>query len=626
MPALVDFETIPQLFNRLASYYEGRDRTFLRYKEDDTWKTHSWEAVRRQVRQVAGYLHRAGVRKGDRVAILSENRPEWLITDLATQLLGGVNVSIYTTLPADQAAYILQNSGARQLILSRPLQQRKAFDCFDDCPDLEGVVTTSAPEKNPPWLTTWDEALNEGGAYWDEHEDDLALLAGQVEPDDLCALIYTSGTTGQPKGVMLTHRNLCSNAKAAHRRVHITDEDHHLSFLPLCHSFEHTTGYIAVMAAGATISFAESIEAISKNLPEVQPTLMISVPRLFEKMYNIVTKQIEEGSALQKRIFDWAVQTGRRAAEAKKGDGAVPWTLQAQNALAQRLVFSKLHEKLGGNLNLAVSGGAALPKQIGQFFEAAGVPVAEGYGLTETAPVLAVNPPDAPRYGTVGAILSGVTVAIRRLDDDAIAGQLSGDDHPSDLTTDEGEILVKGPNVMQGYWQDEEATRRAFDDDGWFRTGDVGRFEDGYLAITDRLGHMIVSRGGKNIYPGPIEDAFKSVPDISQILVVGEGRSFLTALIVPDLEALREHADEQGWTYDSDEELLARPEVQGRFEDPIREYGRDAAPHERIRNFALLAEPFTVENGLLTPTMKPRRRRIEERYADRIDEMYAAYA
>ncbi len=629
MPALVDFETIPQLFNRLIDRYDGEQQPALSYKDRATkqWTDITWEGLRDYVQALAGYLHKQGVRTGDRVAILSENRPEWAITDLATQILGAINVSVYTSLPAGKVGYIVEDSGARMLILSVPIQRKKAEAFFDECPQLEEVIVMSdLPDDAPGYMTDWDEALEEGATYWTKHAEALASLAPAVEPSDPSALIYTSGTTGKPKGVVLTHENFTTNAKAALNCVPFGPEDHHLSFLPLCHSFERTAGYTAVLAAGAKITYAESIEAVSQNLMEVSPTVMISVPRLFEKVYNIVTKQASEGSAIKQKVFEWAVQTGKKTVQARQNGSPGP-LLKVQQKLAHQLVFSKLHEKLGGNLKFAVSGGAALPKEIGLFFQAAGIKIIEGYGLTETAPVLTVNPMEAPRYGTVGHVLPGVTVAIQRLEDNKIIGKLSGDDYPSDLTTEEGEIIAKGPNVMREYWHRPEETRAAFDPDGWYHTGDVGRFDDGYLMVTDRIKHMIVSRGGKNIYPGPIEDAFKTMPWFDQMVVIGEGRPFLTALVVPDFETLRMRARDQGLDEASmsNEELVEQSEIQSLFKKAFRKYGHDAPAHEKIRNFKLLTEPFTIEDGTMTPTMKLKRNIIEERYADDIEAMYAKF-
>jgi len=629
MPAQVDFDTIPQLFTRLCEHYDGRQRPVLRYKErEEGWIDITWETLRSRVEALAGFFHQQGVREGDRVALLSENRPEWAITDLATQIIGGVNVSIYTSLPPAQVAYILRDSEAKIVVVSVSVQRKKIEAIMDECPDLEGVVVMSdLPEDAPRSMTQWDDALQSGRTYWDEHEAELAVLADAVTPTDTSALIYTSGTTGEPKGVVLSNRNFCSNVKAALQRVPFGEDDHHLSFLPLCHAFERTAGYTAVMAAGATISYAESIEAVSQNLQEVHPTVMISVPRMFEKMYNLVSKQATSGSAIQEKVFDWAVKTGRKAAEAGQNGRGAGFFLKTQRAVANRLVFSKLHEKLGGNLKFAVSGGAALPKEIGKFFEAAGVKIIEGYGLTETAPVMAVNPIDKPRYGTVGHILPGVVVGIQDVEDGTLIGQVSGDDYPTNLSTREGEIVTKGPNVMQRYWKRPEDTRAAFDPDGWYHTGDVGRFDGGYLQITDRIKHMIVSQGGKNIYPGPIEDEFKTHGWIDQIMVVGENRPFLTALVIPDFESLRMRARDQGVNESvlDDEALVEHEEIQKLFDREFRTFNRDAASHEKIRNFHLIAEPFSVEAGSLTPTLKLKRRVIEDQYADEIDAMYAKF-
>lgn len=630
MPAQVEFNTIPQMFRRLCARYRGQERPVLRYKvRGEGWHDITWEDFEDRAQALAGYLHRQGVRKGDRVALLSENRPEWAIGDLGMQLLGAANVSIYTSLPSSKIAHILRDAGAKICIVSVPVQRKKIEDIANECPALEEVIVMSERPDEPPLpMTHWDDALAEGRDYWAAHEDKLTAVTEGVTPDDMSALIYTSGTTGEPKGVVLSNRNFCSNVKAALQRVPFGEEDHHLSFLPLAHAFERTAGHTAVLAAGATISYAESLEAVSQNLQEVQPTLMISVPRMFEKVYNRVTKQAEEGGFVRQTLFEWAVRTGEKCAEAEQLERREPglW-LRAQRALAGRLVFSKLHEKLGGNLRFAVSGGAALSEEIGTFFQAAGVKIIEGYGLTETAPVISANPMDAPRYGTVGHILPGVTVAIQPLDGDGLAGTISGSDYPTSTSTPEGEILVKGPNVMTEYWNRPEKTRSVFDAEGWFHTGDVGRFDEGYLKITDRIKHMIVTEGGKNVYPGPIEESFKTEGWVDQIVVIGEGRPFLTALVVPNFESLRMRARDAGIdesAYD-DAGLLELDEVQAFFQDLFTQYNREAAAHEKIRNFRLLAEPFTVEDGTLTPTLTLRRSVIGERYADRIDAMYEEF-
>jgi long-chain acyl-CoA synthetase len=628
MPSIVDFDTLPQLFDRLARRFAGQHRTALRYLDRKTkvWTDISWEQLLEQVQAMAGYLHKKGVRKGDRVAILAENRPEWAIVDMATQFLGAVNVSLYTSLPASQVAYILKDSGSSLFFVSTAIQLRKAEDVFEGCPDLREVITMSELRADrPEHVRAWDDVMAEGTAYRSAHAGELDALAPSVTENDLACLIYTSGTTGNPKGVMLTHRNLCSNARSALDFVPFGADDHHLSFLPLCHSFERTAGYTAILAAGAKITYAESIDAVSRNLGEVRPTVMISVPRLFEKMYNLIAKSIEEGSPLKKRIFEWSVSAGKQAAQARIERGRVGPLLKLRQSIGHKLVFSRLHEKLGNNLRFAVSGGAALPKTIGEFFLAAGVTIIEGYGLTETSPVLTANPIRAPRYGTVGHVIPGVTVGIQRIGTREIIGQLAGEDYPAHSSTEEGEIVARGPNIMKGYWNNPEATAEAIDAEGWYHTGDVGKFVDGYLVITDRIKHMIVSAGGKNIYPGPIEETFKTDPLIDQIMVIGEGREYLTALVLPAFDGLKHFARERGLAFADDTDLMAKEPIQQHFMELFKTYSKNAAAPEKIRDFRLIGTPFTVENGLMTPTLKLKRKAIEAQYKSTIEEMYGVF-
>ncbi|MEM6648361.1 MAG: long-chain fatty acid--CoA ligase [Bacteroidota bacterium] len=625
MPSLVQFETMPQLYLGLVDRFRGQNRTVLRYKNVKTkeWIGITWDELHQQVTAMAGFLHSQGIRHGDRVGIISENRPEWAVTDLATQLLGAVNVSLYTTLPTSQASYIVKDSGSKVFVASTSYQVRKARELFDDCPDLKTVVAMSALRKEgEDHMLQWNDVLAQGAAYFAEHEAEIMGMAEATKPHDISALIYTSGTTGTPKGVMLTHQNFSRNVLSSLERLPLFETDHHLSFLPLCHSFERVGGYIAMLAAGVTISYAESVDAVSKNLPEVRPTVMVSVPRLFERVYNVIAKSVEEGSPMKKRIFDWSVATGSKYAKAELNGGA-GFFLSQKKAIAHKLVFSKLHEKLGGRVQYAVSGGAALPKAIGEFFLAAGIKIIEGYGLTETSPVLSFNPMDAPRYGTVGHVLPEVTIGIQSLTDGSIIAEQTGEAYPSNLTSEAGEIVAKGPNIMKGYWNNDEATAEAIDADGWYHSGDVGRFEDGYLRITDRIKHMMVSKGGKNIYPGPIEETFKTFPFIDQITVIGEGREYLTALVVPSHDAVRQYAKDNNVPHSGIKDLVAHDDIRAIYKKEFRRYSRQAASHEKIRDFALIEEPFTVDNGMMTPTMKLKRRSIEGHYADVIDEMYA---
>jgi len=621
MPVVVEFDTIPEMLRGLRARYAGAGRPALGYRDrrSQEWTSLSWDELFEAVDSFAGFLHARGVRAGDRVAVLSENRPEWAIADLATQVLGAVNVPLYTTLPASQVAYVVKDSGAKGLIVSTGLQLRKADKAFDGGSGF--VVSMAEPRRDRPADNTvqWEAALAEGRGRHAEHAGEISAAGAAVTPDDLSALVYTSGTTGVPRGVALTHGNLCSNAKAAHARMPLDEEDVHLSFLPLSHAFERTGGYTAMLAGGAQIVYAESVEAVSKNLPEVHPTIIIGVPRLFERVYATIRKQVDAGSAVNRSVFGWAVATGRAAETARRAGRRVGPLLFAQRALANRLVFSTLQEKLGGRARYAVSGGAALPREVGEFFAAAGVRLIEGYGLTETSPVVSINPLDRPVYGSVGHVIPGAEVAIADLNTGHHVAVQRGDDPPGDLTTGDGEVLVRGPNVMRGYWNDDAGTRAVIDADGWFHTGDVGRFEDGYLRITDRIKHMLVSLGGKNVYPGPIEERFAVDPLVEQVMVVGEAREYLTALVAPALDALA--ARVPGLPDDAAAAASHAPARQP-YLALFAAYNRGAPAHEKVRDFRLVPEAFTVENELLTPTLKLKRRAIETRFGGLVEEMY----
>jgi len=622
MPTLVAFETLPELYLNLAKKYKNSAKTAFAYKPSPTeeYKTITWDTVKEDVTAVASYLIDNDIEKGDRVAILSENRYEWAVVDLAIQMVGAINVSLYTTLPPNQCEYILQDSESKLFFVSTGIQLKKAIQVFDNCPDLKSVVAFDEPKVEKylkhDYVKLFDTVCASGLKAEQKHTKELKKRSSSVVPEDVSTLIYTSGTTGKPKGAMLTHRNIVSNIKSAHEAIDIGEEDRVLSFLPLCHSFERTAGYYAMMVGGAEIYYAESVDTVAKNMTEVHPTIVVSVPRLFEKIYNLVNKSVKEGSAIQQKVFSWALNVGERY---WKGDRGLT---SLQKNLADRLVFNKLKERTGGNIRFFVSGGAALPPDIGTFFMAAGLNILEGYGLTETSPVMCCNRYGDEVIGTVGKVINGVTVGIQRLEDNVIIAQISGEDYPTDLSSEEGEILNHGPNTMKGYWKNEEATKEMIDDDGWLHTGDVGRFENGRLKITDRIKHMIVNAGGKNIYPGPIEDMFKTSPWIDQLVVVGEKRSYMAALIVPDFEELEKFAKENDIESSNIEELLQNEIVQNLYNKEIRSFSKELASHEKLRDFRLIPNEFTVETGELTPTLKVKRRIIEDKYGHLIEDIF----
>ncbi len=622
MATVVEFTTLSNLTYKLAEHYKGKNKAPFHYKPspNEAYQPIYWEKVLDDVNALASYMLEKGVEKGDRVCILSENRYEWAVVDLAIQSLGAINVSLYTTLPPNQCEYILNDSQSKLLFVSTGIQLRKAIAVFDNCKDLIQVVAFDAPNNKKhlehDYVVLLDDVMEIGRTNFEKHKETIVERMESVTPEDISTLIYTSGTTGNPKGAMLTHSNIVSNVKAAINHIYWDETDRILSFLPLCHSFERTAGYYSMISSGVEIYYAESVDTVSRNMPEAKPTIMISVPRLFEKMYNLISKSIEEGSAVQQKIFSWALSTGRKYSEGKRG------LVSLQKAVADKLVFSKLKERTGGHVRIFVSGGAALPPAIDDFFKAAGMAIMQGYGLTETSPVMSVNKKGEEITGVVGTIIQGIEVGIKDLDTGEILAVQSGDNYPSDLTSEVGEIINRGPNVMKGYWNNDEATKEMIDEDGWLHTGDVGRFVNGNLQITDRIKHMIVNAGGKNIYPGPIEDKLKTSKWIDQVVVVGEAQAYMAALIVPDFEALTAFAKENNLDASSNEVLIAHNEVKEIYQKEMREFSKDLASHEKIRDFRLLDQEFTVETGEITPTLKVKRRVISEKFGHIIEDIF----
>jgi long-chain acyl-CoA synthetase len=539
---------------------------------------------------------------------------------MALQIVGGINVSLYATLPPNQCAYILKDSGSKIFLVSTAIQLKKAVDIFDECKETTSVIAFDVPQNRSlidyNYVHMFDSVLDEGSKVLDKHMVEIKKRTKAIKPSDISTLIYTSGTTGEPKGVMLTHDNIVSNIVNTLSMLDLNDQDRSLSFLPLCHSFERTGGYYGMLSVGAEIFYAESIDTVSKNLLEARPSVVISVPRLFEKIYNLVLKSVQEAGGSKQKIFNWATKVGLDYVKGKRGFTSI------QLAIADKLVFSKLRERFGGRVKLFISGGAALPADIGNFFAAAGMRIVEGYGLTETSPVMTINPGGKQRYGTVGHVIPGVTVAIQKVDNNKIIAELSGNQYPSNLSSAEGEILCKGPNVMQGYWGKKKETKEVIDNDGWFHTGDIGKFDQGYLMITDRLKHMIVNAGGKNIYPGPIEDMMKSSVWIDQVVALGEAQNFMAALIVPDLEVCKSWCRQNNVSFGSDEDLINLNEIKDFIDKEMKVFNKKLASHEKIRQFRLISTPFTIDGGELTPTLKIKRRVIYDRYSDLIKEIY----
>lgn len=567
----------------------------------------SWHALRRRevgarVRAISVGLRDLGVERGDRVAILAHTRLEWALADWAILLAGGVVVTVYPTLPADQVAFILRDSGARVAFAADAEQLAKIVAARDALPDLRAVVLFEAGAGEAGDLTLLSlEGLEERGRSATVPAADWEAEARRSRPADLATLIYTSGTTGAPKGVMLTHANLHANTYQCTEILPIGPEDRALSWLPLSHAFERTAGHFLMWAAGVEVAFAEDVHSVARDMVEVRPTIMTGVPRLFEKFYDAVVETVEEGGAIKKAGFRLAKRFGDLHAARRQAGRTPGIALRAAYRLSDRIVFSKLRERTGGRIRFFVSGAAPLSAEIARFFYSGGLTVLEGYGLTETSPVTNVNLPADIRFGTVGPPIPGTAVRIAA----------------------DGEILVHGPQVMSGYYGQPEATRAVIGEGGWLRTGDIGRLdEDGYLTITDRKKNLIVTAAGKNIAPQPIEERVARSPYVEQVVLLGDQRRFPIALIVPSVQAFRVAVPGRGVTEKDRHRFIDHPSVREVVEADVWPRVAGFARHERPKRVLLVADSFTVANGLLTPTLKIRRRAIADRYADRIEALY----
>jgi long-chain acyl-CoA synthetase len=597
----MDLRTLCDVFYQSVETYRKPDA--LKYKKDGAWRDISAEEFRRAVEELSMGLRGLGIDRGDRVAILSENRPEWAYADLATLCAAAVDVPVYASLPPSQVLYILNDSQSKAIFVSNEQQAAKAAEVRTQAPWLKHVIRME--DVAGAGTLTLAEVRERGRRALADDRGAVKARAAEVQPGDLATIIYTSGTTGEPKGVMLTHDNIVSNVLASLSIVSdFGPADLALSFLPQAHIFERMGGYYLMLAKGVTIAFAESIEKVPANMAEVRPTLMFSTPRLYEKMYARVREKVASDPPARQKIFHWAIGVGSRVF-AHKVAGTTPGPLLAlQKAVADKLVFSKIRDRVGGRLRLFVSGGAPLAKDINEFFGAAGLLICEGYGLTETSPVIAVNTPQAPRPGTVGRPISRVEVKI----------------------APDGEILTRGPHVMKGYFNKPEATKEAIDRDGWLHTGDIGMVDaDGFLAITDRKKDLIVTSGGKNIAPQPTENLLKSSPFVAEVVMVGNRRHFPAALVVPNFEALERWAREQGIA-GSREDLIRDPRVVAHYERIVESLSAGLAQFERIKKIALVPREFTQAAGELTPTLKVKRRVVEEKYKDVIDRIYEGAA
>jgi len=579
------------------------DMPFLGYKEQGVWKTISWREAERRARNFALGLASLGVVPGDHVAIFSPNRPEWGLSDIAILSNACADIPIYPTNSSEETEYILNDSGSKIVIVAEKMHFDRVMAIRENVPTLTHIITMDRIEGayNGGSILHFDDVMELGAAHEDPGELDRRMAS--IKQEDMATLIYTSGTTGPPKGVILTHKNFLSNmyqAHISHPNVFVPGQKS-LSFLPLSHSLERTAGWYLMIFEGGTVYYAEDPTTVVDNMQELRPDFVVSVPRLFEKIYSGIVQKVEKASPFKKAMFNFASTTGAEAAEHITQNKPLPLGLTIRYALAKKLVLNKLKIALGAdNIKVFVSGGGPLSVEVNKFFHSLGMTVHEGYGLTETTPITNVVTFEDFRFGTVGKPVADTQIKI----------------------AEDGEILIKGPQVMKGYYNKPEATAEAFDEDGWFLTGDIGEVNDGFLKITDRKKALIITAGGKNISPANIEGALITNRYIENAVAIGDARPFITALIVPDFEALHEWAEEKGITAPDNAMLVKDPEVLALFKEQVDLVNERFARVEQVKKFSLMDHSFTQETGELTPTMKLKRKVVNTKYADDINGLY----
>ncbi len=596
MSVVISESTLGAVFERQAKRFG--DRTFLKEKLGGQWRHYSW----RQIAQASGKLRagllRLGVKPGDRVAIVAPNGPHWVIVDQAVLGLGAIVVPLYTTISAEETRYILEDSQACLVAAYGEAQVKRILAICEGLSSLKYIVAIGPDNAR----------LTDGGNAkpsvigLDQFETEDIAPQFEGNRDDLATIIYTSGTTGTPKGVMLSHGNILTNCEASANVIGLSDQDELLSFLPLAHAFERTAGYYTPIVAGATIAYAEGLSQLAQNLREIRPTHFLTVPRLLEVVRERVERAVQSAPPYRRKLFELAMAVGSRAAQFRFCGKKAPVHLNIAMALFRRLVFSKIRELFGDRLRYLISGGAALSMDIFRFLSAAEVPIVEGYGLTEAGPVVSVNLHGQTRPGTVGRPLPNVQVKL----------------------APDGELLVKSPSVMKGYYKREEETREVIDSEGWLHTGDLATIDaDGFITIRERKKEIIVLSGGKNVSPVYVENKLTSDPYIAQACVIGDERKHLGALLVPNFESLKPYLNEIGLAQASPAEIVRHSEVRNFYARRLREINKALAAHEAVAAFSLVPEPFSQERNELTPTLKVRRKVIYEHYRQEIEAMFA---
>ena len=622
--------TVPSLIRYLVKNIHPDTHTFLSHKVGDAWQAITYRQALDKIDAVSAWFLDIGIKKNDRLALIMDNGPDYVYYDQALQQIGAVNTSIYPTLTEAEIEYILNDSGARTIICGNPFLFRKVLKIANNCPELIRIIPAFSDFEKylekaniNAGVVGFAEVIAYGAALVPQYSSAINAAREAILPSDLSCLIYTSGTTGTPKGVMLTHYNLTENVRVSLIQIPVIEPtDVFLSFLPLSHVFERTATYHICLYAGCQIAFAQSLDLLAKNMGEVRPTVMNCVPRLLERIHDRAIKNGTSAGGLKSKIFLWSLDIGRKYRLVKESGKTPNIILSNQYKIAEKLVFSKIKERTGGRLKFMISGGGALPKNIGEFFGDLGIKILEGFGLTETSPVMAVTEYHRQVYGTVGRIIPGIEVAIQNVETRHIYTIQTHESFKEDFESEEGEIIVRGHCVMKGYLNKPEETATAIDSEGWFHTGDIGRYYKGNLQITDRLKNMLVNAYGKNIYPTPVENTYLKSPKIEGVFLLGDKREYVTALITPAREILQETFNLDDAYFEKPDQFIDDAEIVEWIKQDIRKLSNELAKFERIKNFKIKRRPFSMDDGEITPTLKPKRKVIEKKYADAIDEMY----
>ena len=592
------FQSIVHMLFNTIDYFAVKD--VFRYKRDGRLRRISYNEFGGQVKNVTRGLADMGLQAGDKIAILSNNRPEWPVSDFAVFALRGRVIPIYQTLLPKQTAYILKDSETRAIFVENETQYKKIAAIKEELPGLEFIISYDEISDITIPVIYFHELIEKGKIHREKHRDFFEKSIESIDPEDVCSIVYTSGTTGNPKGVMLSHKGFLIDIINSEAVLSLYPSDVFLSFLPLSHLYERLAGHWCPIYRGGTIHYAQSIETVVEDIADARPTVMVSVPRLYEKVASAVKNQIETGPAFKRNLYYWAVGTGLEYHE-KKTENKLTKELEFRHKIADKLVFQKIRNKLGGRFRCPIAGGAPLSVETLKFFEAVGMRIIEGYGMTETHLIITLTPQGKTKYGSCGKPIEGIEVK----------------------TAKDGEVLVRGETLMAGYYNNPEQTAEMIDKDGWLHTGDIGHLDkDNYLFLTDRKKNIIVTSGGKNVAPAPIEHKIKISPLIDEACLIGSGRKFISALIIPDYEALMKLANEEGLELRNNKELAENVRVHEIVLEEIDNLQHDFARYEKVKKIRILPEPFSIEKGELTPSLKIKRSVVEKEYKEIIDGIY----